>query len=137
MLLRQAGHEAYATSDVHEALLILRTRPIDLITLGLGSRPLSPPAESLRTLVPEEFAPDKWQYPPMNGEEFLSLLKQDEKLFQIPVILLSGYEREICESFLRAFDLDMKKDIAGYVWKGSKSMNTDLLDQIASLVKRS
>jgi len=33
--LQAAGFEALATSDVHEALLILRNQSIDLLTLGL------------------------------------------------------------------------------------------------------
>lgn len=49
--------------------------------------------------------------PKMNGVEFLTIIKKDDRLVKIPVVVLttSGEERDKCESFRRS--------VAGYIVK--------------------
>ena len=134
LLLQTAGYEAVTTSNVHEALLILRTQSIDLLTLAFGSRHVPPP-ESLRHLIPEEFYLPEFPVPAMNGEEFLSLVKADEQLCHIPVILHTGHEKPRCAELLRRFDLDIERDIAGHVLKGQDDSISKLLDTIGAILR--
>ena len=112
MILSSKGYDAIATSNVHEALLILRTQSIDVLTLGLGGRA------------------------PMNGDEFLRLLKDEPNLCDIPVILLTGFPRSACIRFLKEFELDIEKDTAGFVMKGSDTTNKELFSAIETILKK-
>ncbi len=127
-ILQGAGYEALATANVHEALSILRTQSIDVLTLGLGTHDVSPPP-SLRRILPSEPVMQEWPVPAMNGEEFLRLLKDDACLRHIPVLLLTGYCREACTQFLQKFGLDLDQDVAGYVQKG-ELFDKELLDSV-------
>ena len=131
--LQAAGYEALATSDVHEALLILRTQSIDLLTLGLGTRSSSPPP-SLRRVLPELFRQD-WPVPAMNGEEFLRLLKDDPSLRHIPVLILTGFGKAQCARYFKEFGLDFDHDVDGYVSKTSLISN-EFLDAVNVVLKK-
>ena len=64
-LLRKNGYETVTANDGHQALELLRKEPVDLITLDL-------------------------MMPNKTGTDFYRKLVKDDKLSQIPVIVVSG-----------------------------------------------
>ena len=71
----------------------------------------------------------------MNGEEFLGMIKADEQLCHIPVVLHTGHQRPRCAELLRRFDLDIERDIAGHVLKGQDDSVSQLLDTIGAILR--
>jgi CheY-like chemotaxis protein len=134
-ILQEAGYDVQATANVHEALLILRTQSIDLLTLGLGTRELPPPP-SIRRILPSALVRHDWPVPPMNGEEFLRLLKDDATLHPIPVLLISGFSRDTCAQFLQEFGLDIDRDVDGCIQKGHEPGMRELLDTVETVLRK-
>ena len=106
-VLTMAGFEAVSTTSEHEALLILRTQEIDLLT-----------QDSVR--------------PNMNGEEFLCLLKNEPDLQHIPVLLITGSRWEVCAELLQQWGLHIELDVAGFLEKPCEMR--DLLDTIEDIL---
>ena len=73
-MLQSSGYQAVGTTNVHEALLILNTQPIDLFMQDMAR-------------------------PVMYGEELVRLLKDEEKLRYVPVVLLTGFPKEACHVY--------------------------------------
>lgn len=110
-LLEYAGYEALATTDPHEALHILRTQPVDMFIQDL-MRPM------------------------MDGVEFLRLLKAEEKLSNIPVLIITGFSRGDCAQYLRGHGLDLDRDVDGYLHKQTELGNRQLLDLVATVLEK-
>ena len=109
MILEGAGFEAVSTSNIHEALLILRTQPIDLLIQDLA-RPI------------------------MNGDEFVRLLKDDNELRCVPVLLISGFTRTQAAKFLLEWGVDLQSDVGGYLKKPYSPVA--LLDAVEAILLR-
>lgn len=111
LIFRRAGYESLCTTDEQEALSILRTQPIDLLT--------------------EDF-----MRPGIGGWEFLRLMKSDAGLRDIPILGISAGPKDMRARQLKAMGLDIDRDLDGYVTKPYGPI--ELLDAVAAaLTKRS
>lgn len=110
MILERAGHESLITTNEEEALSILRSQPIDLFT-------------------------QDWHRFGMGGCEFLRVMKADENLCSIPVLLITAADmsEERPPEQLKAVGLDFNRDLAGYIPK--PFMPDELLDTIEAILQ--
>jgi signal transduction histidine kinase/CheY-like chemotaxis protein len=68
-LVARMGYQVEIASGSNEALRILKSKPVDLLLTD-------------------------WSMPEMNGGELISALKEDERLREIPTIVLTGHDTE-------------------------------------------
>jgi CheY-like chemotaxis protein len=90
------------TTSTQGALPMLRTRAVDLLLLALAG----------------------------SGEQLLRQLKDDPGLRHIPVLLVTGFDRETSAHILQRIGLDIDRDAAGYVGKSKDEFPRKLLDAI-------
>ncbi len=92
LILQRAGYEVLCTASSSEALRLLRTERIDLLT-------------------------QDFMRPDMDGWTFLRLMKSDESLRAIPVLGISAGPRDFRAEQARRIGFDLDRDLAGYVVK--------------------
>lgn len=92
LILQLAGYEALCTVSSSEALRLLRTERVDLLT-------------------------QDFMRPDMDGWAFLRLMKSDESLCAIPVLGISAGPRDFRADQARRMGFDLDRDLAGYVVK--------------------
>ncbi len=109
LILALWGYEHLKTTDSFEALSILRSEPIDLFT-------------------------QDFMRPDVDGWELLHRIKSDENLRDIPVLGISAGARDARAEQLKRVDLDMERDLDGYLTKPFEPL--ELLDAIAEVLAR-
>jgi CheY-like chemotaxis protein len=110
ILEERGGHECLTTTDNQQALSIMRTRSIDLLT-------------------------QDWNRYGMNGPEFLRVMKSDEALRNIPVLFIaSGAMMEDRAEQLKQAGLDFDRDVAGYITKTVGL--TEILNTIKAILEK-
>ena len=92
LCLMRKGYDVVVTANSLEALDILRTQSIDLLT-------------------------QDFMRPDIHGIEFLQIMKSDAALRNIPVLGVSARPREIRAEELKQAGFDIDRDLAGYITK--------------------
>jgi CheY-like chemotaxis protein len=110
LILRRGGYEVWCTTSSSEALRLLRSERIDLVT-----------QDFLR--------------PDMDGWAFLRLMASDESLRAIPVLGISAGPRDFRAEQARRIGFDLDRDLAGYVVKPCAP--DELLAAVAEAVTKS
>jgi CheY-like chemotaxis protein len=87
-ILSDAGYRSITATNDQEALAILRSQTVDLLIQDMVR-------------------------PTGGGAEFLQLLKSDDTLRHIPVLVISAYTRKKCALRLQERGLDIDRDLAG------------------------
>ena len=94
-ILQECGYTTYAVTDSSEALSILRKNKIDLLI-------------------------QDFNHPRGNGAELLKIVKLDDDLKNIPVVMITGMTRDSIVGKLQIYDLDIDRDLAGFIHKPFK-----------------
>ena len=90
--LQEEGYDAFASTDSYDALDILRTGEVDILI-------------------------QDYNRPALNGGGLLEIMKADDDLKNIPVIISSACARDWVAKKLRGFDIDIDHDLAGFIKK--------------------
>ena len=93
--LQEEGYDVFASTDSYDALDILRTGEIDMLI-------------------------QDYNRPGLNGGGLLKVMKADDELKNIPVIISSACARDWVAKKLREFDIDIDHDLAGFIKKPFK-----------------
>jgi CheY-like chemotaxis protein len=111
MILERAGHESLTTTDAEEALSILRSQSIDLLT-------------------------QDFMRPHMDGFELLHLMKSDENLRTIPILAVTAGAKDFRAAQLEetGLDLDLDRDLDGFLSK--PFLPQDLLTMVEAILER-
>lgn len=106
-ILQEQGYEAIISEDSEEALSILRNNKIDI------------------------FIQD-FNHPMVNGAEILKIMKADDELKNIPVIMITAMTRNSIAEKLKKYDLDIDHDLRSFIMKPFKTEK--LLDIVENVI---
>jgi len=109
LVLESAGYDFIGTTDGYEALTILRTQAIDL------------------------FIQD-FMRPGLHGWTVLRRMKSEASLRHIPVLAVSAGPRDVRAEQLKHFDLDIDRDLEGYIQKPYGLL--ELLATVEAILRR-
>lgn len=90
LVLTRAGYEVLTATNAQQALVLLQSQAIDLLTQDISR-------------------------PGIRGDEFLRQMKSDETLRQIPVVVISAVPYHSVKQALAERGLDVEHDLAGYL----------------------
>lgn len=107
LVLERAGHECLTAMGSEEGLSILRSQPIDLVAQD---------------------------YTRIGGFEFLYLMKSDEALREIPVLILTPRFDERHAAMMEEFGLDFDRDLDGFLTGPFKA--EELVEMVADILER-
>ena len=93
--LQEEGYIVLVSTDSDDALDILRTGEIDMVI-------------------------QDYNRPGLNGGGLLKVMKADDELKNIPVIISSACEKDWVAKKLREFDIEIDHDLAGFIKKPFK-----------------
>lgn len=110
LILEHAGYDFIGTTNSEEALVILRTHPVDLF-------------------IQDFMRPDQ-----PNGWDLLRLMTSDPALSGIPVLGVSAGRREIRAEQLKRMGMDIDRDLEDYFQKPYGPM--ELLEAVEVVLKR-
>jgi CheY-like chemotaxis protein len=110
LILERAGYEFTGVVSGVEALAVMRTETIDLLTQ------------------------DFMRLDNLDGRELLREMKSDVSLCSIPVLGVSAGPRELREERFEPFGLDFQRDLDGYVKKPYAPQ--ELLEAVEEALRR-
>ena len=91
-VLQECGHRIFVATDSSEALTVLRNKKIDVLI-------------------------QDFNHPRGTGAELLKIVKFDDDLKNIPVVMITGMTRDSIIEKLQIYDLDIDHDLAGFIHK--------------------